>query len=219
MNDAQGRRAKEVCQDGTLAVSCLQPDNLVRRRAEAGAGKVAGASVSGNVPELGAARSEHPEGPVLADSDRGVVERAQSAFLRDLPFPPPGRRLLCPFGPSGTALAGLSEVFSAPCDDGDVSWLLAWRWLGGGLPVACSPHGGRGPWDRHRSTTAPPRYRPARGAVAGGDWRRRDGRLAGKHHWDPEPWAQYWKKRLRLDGRVQSAIGKKTIAVSGGLTA
>jgi len=27
--------------------------------------------------------------------------------------------------------------------------------------------------------------------------------LAGKQHWDPEPWAQYWKKRLRLDGQVQ----------------
>ena len=41
-----------------------------------------------------------------------------------------------PFGPSGTALAGLSDVFSAPCDDGDVSWWLACWWLGGGLAVA-----------------------------------------------------------------------------------
>jgi hypothetical protein len=28
--------------------------------------------------------------------------------------------------------------------------------------------------------------------------------LAGKHHWDAEPWAQYWEKRWCLDGGVQS---------------
>ena len=53
-------------------------------------------------------------------------------------------------GPSGTALAGLSVVFSAPFDDGDVSWLLACWWLGGSLavawrwlvvPMGSAPHG------------------------------------------------------------------------------
>ena len=54
------------------------------------------------------------------------------------------------------------------------------------------------PYQRRAATLA-----PSQRCGAGRDWRRRDGRLAGKHHWDPEPWAQYWKKRLRLDGQVQ----------------
>ena len=49
----------------------------------------------------GGTSREHPEGPVLADSDQGFVERAQSAFLRDLPFPPPWLRLLCPLAQAG----------------------------------------------------------------------------------------------------------------------
>jgi hypothetical protein len=44
---------------------------------------------------------------------------------------------------------------------------LAGGWLVGGLAVAGCPHGERSPWDQHRSTTVPPRWRPARGAGAG----------------------------------------------------